>query len=139
MAFDDLDSGNGSLNQINVTPLVDVMLVLLIIFMVAAPVIQQGVELQLPKETTAALKGKGEQLIVSITKDGNVFLGSKTPIEVKSLGERVKAVLEEKGEDKVFIKADENAKYGSVMAALASIRRAGIVNVGLVTEPGERL
>lgn len=135
MAFDDQSGGSDSISQINVTPLVDVMLVLLIIFMVAAPIMQQGVELQLPQETIAPLEGEGEQLIVSISQAGKVFLGEGNEVDVNTLGEKVKAVLAQRKDQRVFIRADKRVPYGSVMAAMGSIRRAGIFKVGLITEP----
>lgn len=135
MAFDDQGGGSDTISQINVTPLVDVMLVLLIIFMVAAPIMQQGVELQLPQETIAPLEGEGEQLIVSISQSGKVFLGEGNEVEVATLGEKVKAVLAQRKDQRVFIRADKRVPYGSVMGVMGSIRRAGIFKVGLITEP----
>jgi biopolymer transport protein TolR len=135
MAFDDQGGGSDTISQINVTPLVDVMLVLLIIFMVAAPILQQGVELQLPQETIAPLEGEGEQLIVSISQSGKVFLGEGNEVEVATLGEKVKAVLAQRKDQRVFIRADKRVPYGSVMGVMGSIRRAGIFKVGLITEP----
>jgi len=137
MSFDDANSDSGTISQINVTPLVDVMLVLLVIFMVAAPILQQGVELELPRETIAPVQGEGEQLVVSVDKDGKVFIGEGNPIEVGVLGEKVRAVLERKADKRVFIKADRRVNYGRVMGVLGSIRRAGVVNVGLITDPSQ--
>ena len=134
MGFDD-SSSDGMLASINVTPLVDVMLVLLVIFMVTAPMIQQGVELQLPKETIAPMEGKDDQMVVSVTKDGSVFIGKDNQVKIEELGEKIKGIIAGRQDKKVFIKADTNASYGSVMAAMASIRRVGITNVGLITEP----
>lgn len=133
MAFE--DSSQETISQINVTPLVDVMLVLLIIFMVAAPILQQGVELELPQETIAPIEGEGEQLVVSVTKEGTVFIGSGNQVEVAQLGLRLKEILKERKDKRVFIRADRNTSYGNVMAAMASIKRVGIDKVGLITEP----
>lgn len=137
MAFDDsFGDDGGSISQINVTPLVDVMLVLLIIFMVAAPILQQGVELELPKETIAPVEaGEDEQLIVSITKDGNVFIGSGNKVELDSLGPKLLGILSTRRDKRVFIKADTRVTYGEVMAAMARIKRSGIEKVGLLTDP----
>ena len=137
MAFDDNSSDGGMMSQINVTPLVDVMLVLLVIFMVTAPILQQGVELELPKETLSPLAGEGEQLVVSITKGGGVYIGEGNAIDVAQVGTRVQAILNTRKDKRVFIKADKGVSYGNVMGVMGSIRRAGIDKVGLITEPGD--
>lgn len=135
MAFDEQGEEGGAISQINVTPLVDVMLVLLVIFMVTAPILQQGVELELPKETIAPIEGEGEQLVVSIDKDGAVFIGSGNAVEVKALGTKLLAILERRKDKRVFVKADRRVPYGNVMAVMGSMRREGITKVGLITEP----
>ena len=93
MAFDANDYDSGTISQINVTPLVDVMLVLLVIFMVTAPILQQGVELELPQETINPIEGDGEQLVVSIDKEGIIYLGKENKISLKELGAKTKAIL----------------------------------------------
>jgi biopolymer transport protein TolR len=135
MAFDDFSDGSSSISQINVTPLVDVMLVLLIIFMVAAPILQQGVELELPRETIAPIEGDEEQVVVNVDQTGKVSIGKGNQVEVKHLGERLKAILARRKDQRVFIRADRRVPYGDVMAAMGSIRRSGILKVGLITEP----
>lgn len=134
MAFDDSGDG-GAISQINVTPLVDVMLVLLVIFMVTAPILQQGVELELPRETIAPIEGEGEQLVVSIDREGTIYVGKGNVVELSSLGKRLNAILSTRKDKRVFIRADRSVRYGNVMAAMGKIRRAGIVKVGLITEP----
>lgn len=134
MAFEDIESG-GTISQINVTPLVDVMLVLLVIFMVTAPILQQGVELELPQETIAPVEGEGEQLVVSIVQSGEVFIGKDNAVEIDSIGERLTSILSTKEDKRVFIRADRRVPYGQVMAVMGRIRRAGIYKVGLITEP----
>jgi biopolymer transport protein TolR len=134
MGFDDLESG-GSISQINVTPLVDVMLVLLVIFMVTSPILQQGVELELPQETIAPVEGEGEQLVVSIVQSGEVFIGKENRVEIDSIGERLTSIMSSRQDKRVFIRADRRVSYGQVMAVMGAIRRAGIVKVGLITEP----
>ncbi|MDD2942666.1 MAG: biopolymer transporter ExbD [bacterium] len=136
MAFDDSSGDSGTISQINVTPLVDVMLVLLVIFMVTAPILQQGVELELPKETLAPIEGEGEQLVISITADSSVYIGADNLVEVDGLGAKVKAILERREDKRVFIKADRGVPYGAVMAVMGSLRRSEIFKVGLITEPG---
>jgi biopolymer transport protein TolR len=124
----------GSLvSQINVTPLVDVMLVLLIIFMVTAPIIQQGVEVSLPKVKAASLPGKEQPFIVSITKSRELYLNDTrmTPAE---LTEKMAAIAEERPDREVFIRADGDVPYSDVVGAMAALKAAGIQNVGMVTE-----
>ena len=120
-------------SQINVTPLVDVMLVLLIIFMVTAPIIQQGVEVNLPKVKAAALPGKEEQFIVSITRNRDVYLND-TRISAEQLSEKLKAISVERPNRQVFLRADDAVPYGEVVRTMAAIKAAGIEDVGMVTE-----
>jgi biopolymer transport protein TolR len=124
----------GSLvSQINVTPLVDVMLVLLIIFMVTAPIIQQGVQVSLPKVKAAALPGKDEQFIVSITRDRQIYLNDAR-LTAEALTAKLTAIAHERPDREVFIRADEQVPYGDVIRMMAAIKAAGIDNVGMVTE-----
>jgi biopolymer transport protein TolR len=120
-------------SQINVTPLVDVMLVLLIIFMVTAPIIQQGVEVNLPKVKAQALPGKEEQFIVSITRNRDVYLND-TRISAEQLSEKLRAISVERPNRQVFLRADDAVPYGEVVRTMAAIKAAGIEDVGMVTE-----
>ena len=120
-------------SQINVTPLVDVMLVLLIIFMVTAPIIQQGVEVSLPKVRASAIPGKEEQFVVSITRDRQIYLND-TKLTAVGLTDKLVAIARERPDREVFIRADEQVPYGEVMRTMAAIKAAGIENVGMVTE-----
>jgi biopolymer transport protein TolR len=124
---------NALASQINVTPLVDVMLVLLIIFMVTAPIIQQGVEVNLPKVKAQALPGKEEQFIVSITRNREVYLND-TRISAEQLSEKLKAISVERPNRQVFLRADDAVPYGEVVRTMAAIKAAGIEDVGMVTE-----
>lgn len=135
MAFDDASADSGTISQINVTPLVDVMLVLLIIFMVASPVLQQGVELELPKETMSPVQGDGEQLVVSVTSDGRVFLGKDNELSLTEIGPKLQTILQTRDDKRVFIKADKSVMYGRVMAVMARLRKVGIYKIGLLTDP----
>lgn len=132
MAFDPAQRGQ-FVSQINVTPLVDVMLVLLVIFMVTAPIIQQGVEVSLPKVKAAALPGKEQQFVVSITRENGIYLNDAkiTPAELTG---KLRAISQERPDREVFIRADEQVSYGEVIRTMAAIKAAGIENVGMVTE-----
>jgi len=136
--------GNGSDDYslsatINVTPLVDVMLVLLVIFMVTAPLLQQGVEVNLPKATNAPLKGTEEQVVLSIDKSGALFLGAGNRVELKDLGKRVAAILDRRApeEQKIYIKGDTGLSYGVVMQVMGKLHEGGIHQIGLVSAPAE--
>jgi biopolymer transport protein TolR len=132
MAFDSGQRGQ-VVSQINVTPLVDVMLVLLVIFMVTAPIIQQGVQVALPKIKAEALSGKEEQFVVSITRANEIYLND-TKISASDLTDKLAAISRERPDREVFIRADEQVPYGEVIRTMAAIKAAGIENVGMVTE-----
>lgn len=132
MAFDRPGSG-GSMNQINVTPLVDVMLVLLVIFMVTAPILQQGVAVDLPRAELGPLEGKEIPLVVSLTRDGELFLNEQKLTRAQ-LVMQLGGVAEESADESVYIRADESLPYGEVISVMAAIREAGIRNVGMVTQ-----
>src|SRR5271154_6412730 len=117
-------------SQINVTPLVDVMLVLLIIFMVTAPIIQQGVEVNLPKVKAQALPGKEEQFIVSITRNGEGYLND-TRISTEQLSEKLRASSSERPDRQVFLRASDAVPYGQAVRTMAAIKAAGIEDVGM--------
>jgi len=120
--------------EINVTPFVDVVLVLLIIFMVTAPMMQQGIDVDLPKTTTQNLRVHNEPLIITVKKDGSYFLAN-TSVSEKDLGTKLQAILSGLDDKGVFLLADQAADYGSVVKALAAARLAGATKLGMVTEP----
>ena len=120
--------------EINVTPFVDVVLVLLIIFMVTAPMMQQGIDVDLPETTTQNLRVRNEPLIITVKKDGSYFLANTTVTE-KELGAKLSAILAGLDDKGVFLRADKAANYGSVVKALAAARIAGATKLGMVTEP----
>lgn len=138
MAFEPGQRGQ-FVSQINVTPLVDVMLVLLVIFMVTAPIIQQGVEVNVPRVKAAALPGKEQQFVVSVTRDQDIYLND-TRLSLDKLTEKLRAIAVQRPDRQVFVRADEQVPYGVVIRTMAAIKAAGIANVGMVTEtppPGE--
>ena len=122
------------LSQINVTPFVDVMLVLLIIFMVTAPMMLQGVDVDLPETTTQPLRVKDEPLILTVKKDGKFYVGRKE-IPVVVLRQKLQAIFEGRDSKEIFLRADADAPYGMVVKALAAAREAGAKQLGIVTEP----
>jgi len=132
MAFDAGQRGKLA-SQINVTPLVDVMLVLLIIFMVTAPIIQQGVEVSIPKVKAAALKSNEQEFVVSITRDGETYLND-TKLQPSELTDKLEAISHTRPDLQVFVRADEQVAYGEVIRTMAAIKAAGIENVGMVTQ-----
>ena len=134
MAFGGQSDGGGSISDINVTPLVDVMLVLLVIFMVTAPILQQGVAIDLPKIAAAPLAGEEEQLVVNVNKTGQVFLND-TPIVLDALTTKLAAIHAARPDRQVFVRADQSVSYGQVMKTMAAVRESGLTHVGLVTEP----
>ena len=119
--------------EINVTPFVDVMLVLLIVFMVTAPLLTVGVSVDLPKATSAPLPGQDEPLTVSVSKEGKIFL-QDSEIALGELGPRLIAILETKPETRIFVRGDKVIDYGRVMDVVGTIHDAGIVKVALVTK-----
>jgi biopolymer transport protein TolR len=132
MAFESGQRGQFA-SQINVTPLVDVMLVLLVIFMVTAPMIQQGVEVSVPRVQASALPGKEEQFVVSITRNQEIYLND-TRLGLDQLTEKLQAIAVARPDREVFVRADEQVPYGAVIKTMAAIKAAGIENVGMVTE-----
>ncbi|MBM3484361.1 MAG: protein TolR [Alphaproteobacteria bacterium] len=120
------------MSQINVTPFVDVMLVLLVIFMVTAPLLTAGVEVNLPESSAKALKGTDEPLAVSIDQAGKIYI-QENEVPLEELGPKLKAITEQKPEARVFVRGDRGIAYGQVMAVMSAIKEAGIANVALVT------
>ena len=131
-----IQRNDGPMAQINVTPLVDVMLVLLVIFMVTAPILQQGVEVNLPQASTAPLSGNAEQVVLSIDAAGKLFLGAGNQVDATSVGAKVAAVLKNRPEDqqKIYIKADKANSYGIVMDVMGRLHDAGVHKISLVSE-----
>jgi biopolymer transport protein TolR len=128
------DKDTEPMGEINVTPLVDVMLVLLIIFMVTAPLLTQGVNIDLPDTNAPALQQNIEPLVITVRKDGSLYM-QKHPVQLKQLAARVQAMRNNNPNLPVFIRGDAKAAYQYVAQVLSSLEQAGIKKVGLVTEP----
>ena len=131
--------GKGGLNsEINVTPLVDVMLVLLIIMMLIAPMLQKGVPVTLPLADNTVQKPETQDQTVLAVDRSNKFYVNSIEVDKGSMADRVKAALEDKTERIVLIKADTDASYSAVMQAMDDLRRVGIEDIGLITDPKTR-
>ena len=129
------DSSDPTMSEINVTPLVDVMLVLLIIFMITAPLMQQGVEVDLPQTQADILETKDQDLfLLSLTKDRKIYIG-KTEISRENLETLLEFNEKLKKDKKLDFAADRSLDYGFVVDVMAALRRAGIEQVGMLTEP----
>ena len=126
------------LSQINVTPFVDVMLVLLIIFMVTAPLLQEGIDVNLPKVTASSLAlTEEEPLVITIDKDGKILINNNK-LDLAELKGKLEVIYQKKMNKVVLLKADKDVSYGSVVKVIAEIRKAGIEKVGMMTEPSEK-
>ena len=138
MAVDTSSQQSGTtISQINVTPLVDVMLVLLVIFMVTAPIIQQGVQVNLPQAKAGAIPGKEEQLVVAVNRNGRIYLNDNS-MTLSELGQKLRAIRGLQADKEVYLRADQDVRYGVVMKVVAEIKQAGIQRLGMVTRlPGE--
>jgi biopolymer transport protein TolR len=135
MAMDLGGAKGGVKSDINVTPLCDVMLVLLIIMMIVAPLLQQGVSVKLPVATNTVDKPETQgQTVVAIARDKSMYVNAK-PVQESEMATRINEILENAKEKVVFIRADEEVEYGAVMAAMDQLRQAGIEDIGLITDP----
>jgi biopolymer transport protein TolR len=138
MEFGNRENGDrGTMSQINVTPLVDVMLVLLVIFMVTAPMMQQGVQVNLPKAEAKSLAPKEDTLVVSIERSGKTSINS-SEVAPEQLKEKLSGLLAGRAKREVFLKADSAVAYGEVVKIMAQIKGAGVERLGMVTESPER-
>jgi len=134
MQFD--SNSDQLMSDINVTPFVDVMLVLLIIFMVTAPMMVQGVDVDLPKATSKALKGNEDRLIISIDNDSKVFINEQV-VSVEFLTQKLGAILENFDKKNVYLRADKKVSYGIVVNVISKIKKAGVDSLGMITLPDD--
>ncbi|MDF3047467.1 MAG: TolR biopolymer transport protein [Candidatus Midichloriaceae bacterium] len=119
--------------EINVTPLVDVMLVLLVIFMITSPMLVAGVQVDLPKTKASALSGQDEPIAISVDKFGNIYI-HETKIKMEELGKKLAAVSQERKDIRIFVRGDKTIDYGRVMQVFGAIKSAGYKNIALVSE-----
>jgi biopolymer transport protein ExbD/biopolymer transport protein TolR len=122
-----------SLSDINVTPFVDVVLVLLIIFMLTAPILQSGIEVNVPKTRTVK-EITEERLVITIDRSQRVFLGND-PVNINQIGARLRAKLRDPGRQSIFLRADQNVPFGAFATVMDAVKQSGISNVSIVTEP----
>lgn len=125
------------LAEINITPMVDVMLVLLIIFMVTAPLLQQGIDIDLPEVNAASVNATDQDFILAIKSNGQIYLGSedKMSYSIDTVEEKLKAIFENKEKKELYVKADKGVLYGFVVQVMAACQRAGVNRVGMITLP----
>lgn len=128
-----------TLSEINIIPLVDVILVLLIIFMVAAPMLQQGVDVDLPEVDASAVESTQEDFVLSIQNDGKIYLGAdkNTAHSLESLEEKLNAIFENKEKKELYIRADKGIRYGYVVQVMALCQKAGVERIGMITVPDD--
>ena len=124
------------MSDINVTPFVDVMLVLLIIFMVTAPMMMQGVDVSLPAATSDPLPAEQEQLMITIDKNNRIYLNN-IAVGLENLKEKLSKIVETRGSREVYIRADKDISYGMVVRVMSEVKEAGVENLGMVTIPFE--
>ncbi|MCB9596641.1 MAG: biopolymer transporter ExbD [Sandaracinaceae bacterium] len=135
MAMSTSEQGDDTpLSEINVTPMVDVMLVLLIIFMVAAPMLTTGLDIDLPSAAAPSMPIDPEQVVITVLADGTIHLGE----DLVASPAELEAQLRDRGLEEVYVQGDDAVPYGVVVRVLAAVRAAGIGNMGLVTDPLDR-
>jgi biopolymer transport protein TolR len=136
MAFGSTNGSKRLVSEINVTPLVDVMLVLLIIFMVTAPMMTQGVDVDLPETTAKPLRQKEEPLLVTIRKDGQIYFNN-IKLDQTMLKQQLSALSKAEHEKAIYLKADKQVPYGLVVAVMADIKESGFDKLGMITQPAD--
>jgi biopolymer transport protein TolR len=129
-------SSRMAMSEINVTPFVDVMLVLLVIFMVTAPMMQQGLDVNLPKTASTGVSLNDDPFVIVIDEKGRIKAG-ETALETAGLSAKIKAIFETRSAKQVYIQADKKVDYGTVAYVMGEVRQAGITNISLITIPKE--
>jgi biopolymer transport protein TolR len=137
MAFGSTNGSRRLVSEINVTPLVDVMLVLLIIFMVTAPMMTQGVDVDLPETTAKPLRQKEEPLLVTIKKDGQIYFND-IKLDQSLLRQQLSTLSKDDHEKPIFLKADKMVPYGLVVSVMADIKDSGFDKLGMITQPADK-
>jgi len=127
---------NKPLAEINVTPLVDVMLVLLIIFMVTAPMLSMGIDVNLPRVKAKSVDVAEEKLVLTINESKEIFL-NKTKMQLGELNSKLEAIFSNRIDREIFLRADKNVPYGFVVEVMSEVRKAGVDKLGMITEPPE--
>lgn len=122
------------MSEINVIPLVDIMLVLLVIFMVTAPMLVQGVDVAVPKTKSVPVATPEDSLVLTITKEREIYI-NRLPIELKDLRGKLTKLMEARSGKELLFKADEQVPYGVVMEVMAEVRSAGVSQLGMITQP----
>ncbi len=125
------------MSQINVVPFIDVMLVLLIIFMVAAPLVKHGVDVDLPRATISAVSAEEQHLAITITKERKIFL-NQMEVEFSELKEQLSLIFRQRADNQLFFRADKELPYEFVIQVMAEIKNAGIEKLGIITTPLEK-
>lgn len=130
------NSGSKLLAEINVTPLVDVVLVLLIIFMVTAPMLQMGIDVNLPRVKSKSIDVTEEKLVLTINGGKEIFI-NKNKTSITDLGAKLESIFANRIDREVFMRADKNVPYGFVVEVMSAVRKAGVDKLGMITEPPE--
>jgi biopolymer transport protein TolR len=128
---------NKAMAEINVTPLVDVMLVLLIIFMVTAPMLSMGIDVNLPRVKSKSIDVTEEKLVLTVNEAKEIYL-NKTKIQLGEINSKLEAIFSNRIDREVFLRADKNVPYGFVVEVMSEVRKAGVDKLGMITEPPER-
>ncbi len=129
---------NKTMAEINVTPLVDVMLVLLIIFMVTAPMLSMGIDVNLPRVKSKSVDVTEEKLVLTVTEAKEIYL-NKTKMQLSELNPKLEAIFANRIDREVFLRADKNVPYGFVVEVMSEVRKAGVDKLGMITEPPEAI